>query len=75
MGTGDSIPKSRLRAKPWAKYTVEYSRMLEKGLVRAPDTPASRDDGGDSEEESDEPREVEAEEDEDVAVEEPEAEE
>ena len=35
LGTGRQIPKLRLRAKPWAKYTVQYTRMLEKGLVRA----------------------------------------
>ncbi|KKL86424.1 hypothetical protein LCGC14_1944840, partial [marine sediment metagenome] len=35
-GTGKSIPKARLRAKPWAKYTVEFARMLEKGLVAPP---------------------------------------
>ena len=34
LGTGQRIPIARLRAKPWAKYTVEYARMLEKGLVR-----------------------------------------
>jgi DnaK suppressor protein len=37
LGTGEPIPKARLRAKPWAKYTVEYTRMLEKGLVRLPE--------------------------------------
>ena len=38
LGTGQAIPKARLRAKPWAKYTVEYTRLLEKGLVREPDS-------------------------------------
>ena len=33
LGTGRQIPKLRLRAKPWAKYTVQYARMLETGLV------------------------------------------
>lgn len=37
LGTGEAIPKVRLRAKPWAKYTVEFSRKLEQGLVRPPD--------------------------------------
>ena len=37
LGTGEGIPIARLRAKPWAKYTVEYARLLEKGLVRAPE--------------------------------------
>ncbi len=36
-GTGQAIPKARLRAKPWAKYTVDYTRLLEKGLVREPE--------------------------------------
>ena len=34
LGTGKPIPLARLRARPWAQYTVEYARMLEKGLVR-----------------------------------------
>ena len=36
LGTGKHIPKARLRAKPWAKYTVDYTRLLERGLVRPP---------------------------------------
>jgi DnaK suppressor protein len=32
-GTGKPIPKARLVAQPWAKYCVEYARMLEQGLV------------------------------------------
>lgn len=32
-GTGKQIPKTRLEAKPWARYCVEYARMLEQGLV------------------------------------------
>jgi DnaK suppressor protein len=34
LGTGDGIGKARLTAKPWAKYGIEYARMVEKGLVR-----------------------------------------
>ncbi len=34
QGTGKPIPKARLEAQPWAKYCVEYARMLEQGLVR-----------------------------------------
>lgn len=30
--TGNPIPKSRLNAKPWAKYTVEAARMIERGI-------------------------------------------
>ena len=33
-GTGKLISKARLEAKPWARYCVEYARMLEQGLVR-----------------------------------------
>jgi DnaK suppressor protein len=34
LGTGKPITKPRLRARPWAKYCIEYARMIEKGLVR-----------------------------------------
>ena len=33
-GTGKPIRKARLEAQPWARYSVEYARMLEQGLVR-----------------------------------------
>lgn len=33
LGTGKPITKARLRAKPWAKYCIEYARKLELGLV------------------------------------------
>jgi len=32
-GTGKPIPKARLEAQPWARYCIEYARMLELGLV------------------------------------------
>jgi DnaK suppressor protein len=32
-GTGKPILKARLEAQPWARYCVEYARMLEQGLV------------------------------------------
>ena len=31
--TGKPIPKARLEAKPWAKYTIEAAREVEKGLA------------------------------------------
>lgn len=31
--TGKQIRKARLDAQPWARYCVEYARMLEKGFV------------------------------------------
>jgi len=51
MGTGEAIPLARLRAKPWAKYTVDYTRMLEKGLVREPDPDDPFDEDADEDEE------------------------
>lgn len=33
-GTGKPIAKARLEAKPWARYSIEYARQVEKGLVR-----------------------------------------
>jgi len=33
-GTGKPITKPRLEAQPWARYSIEYARMLEQGLVR-----------------------------------------
>ena len=31
MGTGQPIDKKRLQACPWAKYSIEYAKTLEKG--------------------------------------------
>ena len=33
LGTDRPIDKARLRARPWAKYCIEYARLIEKGLV------------------------------------------
>ena len=30
--TGKAIPKARLNAKPWAKYTIEAARMMESRM-------------------------------------------
>jgi DnaK suppressor protein len=32
-GTGKQIPKARLEAQPWARYCVEYARVMEQGLA------------------------------------------
>lgn len=32
-GTGEPIAKARLEAQPWARYSVEYARMVEEGRV------------------------------------------
>ena len=34
VATGKPIPRDRLRAKPWARYCIEYARLREEG--RAP---------------------------------------
>ncbi len=31
-GTGKPISKPRLEAQPWAKYSIEYARQMERGL-------------------------------------------
>ena len=31
--TGTPIPTARLKAKPWAKYTIDAARRIEQGLV------------------------------------------
>jgi len=33
-GTGKPIGKARLEAKPWARYSIEYTRKMENGMVR-----------------------------------------
>jgi DnaK suppressor protein len=47
MGTSKLIPRVRLEAVPWAKYTIEYSRLLESGKIGRDQAAASDDDGGD----------------------------
>ena len=37
-GTGKQIQKQRLEAIPWARYCLEYARLLENGLVREKDS-------------------------------------
>lgn len=34
LGTGKPINKARLEARPWARYCIDYARLIEKGLVR-----------------------------------------
>jgi RNA polymerase-binding protein DksA len=44
LGTGKPISKARLAARPWAPYSIEYARMVEKGLVRAGDKIATNEE-------------------------------
>ncbi|HAU37535.1 MAG TPA: hypothetical protein DCX07_07425 [Phycisphaerales bacterium] len=59
VGTGKPISQPRLRARPWAKYCIEYARMIEKGLVRPgeeePDS-FDEDEGDEDEAEADDDR-------------------
>ncbi len=36
-GTGEPIPRARLEAQPWARYCVEYARLIEEGKVPYPE--------------------------------------
>ena len=51
-GTGKPIPKARLEAQPWARYCVEYARMLEQGLVKEQEEPTPELQESESEDES-----------------------
>jgi len=53
-GTGKPIAKARLEAKPWARYCVEYARMLEQGLVTEPEQSISKPQEYESNEEAEE---------------------
>mgnify|MGYP001260929154 CR=1 FL=1 len=33
LGTGQPISIARLKARPWCRYSIEYKRMIEKGLA------------------------------------------
>ena len=37
LGTRKTIPKARLNAQPWARYCVEYARLIEEGKATEPD--------------------------------------
>ena len=53
-GTGKPIRKARLEAQPWARYCVDYARMLEQGLVREPEESVSELQESEGEDESEE---------------------
>jgi RNA polymerase-binding protein DksA len=51
-GTGKLISKARLKAKPWARYSVEYAQILEQGLAVEQEQPMSGPQKDESEDES-----------------------
>jgi len=53
-GTGKPIRKARLEAQPWARYCVEYARMMEQGLVGEQEQSMSEPQENESEDESEE---------------------
>ncbi|MFW6066082.1 MAG: TraR/DksA family transcriptional regulator [Planctomycetota bacterium] len=68
LGTGDPINKARLRARPWAKYCIEYARMVEKGLVRPSEEQQNNTSQDEDEDLLDEEEELEETEDEDASA-------
>jgi DnaK suppressor protein len=50
QGTNKLIPRVRLEAVPWAKYTIEYTRLLDSGKIARDNGSSSDDDGGDDDE-------------------------
>jgi RNA polymerase-binding protein DksA len=50
QGTGKLIPRVRLEAVPWAKNTIEYSRLLESGKLSRDIASSSDDDSSDDDE-------------------------
>ena len=48
QGTGKPIPRVRLEAVPWTKYTIEYAGLLESGKIQRDTSAPDEDDGGGS---------------------------
>jgi RNA polymerase-binding protein DksA len=44
LGTAKPIGLPRLKARPWAKYCIDYARMVEKGMVRPGETLFDQDE-------------------------------
>ena len=53
LGTAKPIPRVRLEAVPWAKYTIEYSRLLEQGKVERDDSDEDSSGGGGGDDDED----------------------
>lgn len=58
LGTGQPIGVARLKARPWAKYCIEYAKLLEKGLARPPEEESRGEAPEDQDEESSMPEEA-----------------
>ena len=53
QGTGRAIPKVRLAAVPWAKYTIEYKRLLDQGKIDQDNGSSSDDDSSSNDDDED----------------------
>ena len=53
QGSGNIIPKTRLKAIPWAKYCIEYASMLEKNFVKRSSLPKRKYNFGDEDQDDD----------------------
>ena len=54
-GTGKPIAKARLDAKPWARYCIDYARMVEDGrIIEGEKVPAEEQENEDGVEDSEE---------------------
>ena len=49
VATGEQIGRARLKAKPYARYCIDFARKLEQGLVKPP---SERDEEGDEDQDS-----------------------
>jgi DnaK suppressor protein len=59
-GTGERIPRARLEANPWARFTIEYASQMERGgyLETRSSYFGSEDEGDNHESDHDEPEET-----------------
>ena len=57
LGTCEPIGTTRLQARPWAKYCIDYARLLEKGLVHRDEDRESAIAAGIAEQPSNDPDE------------------
>jgi len=69
-GSGDPIPKARLNAIPWARFTVQFKELLEKGLVTFDENLEEFEDDDEDYEGLDDDELVDEDEDEDIDEEE-----
>jgi RNA polymerase-binding transcription factor DksA len=65
LGTRKPIGKARLTARPWTPYSIEYARLIERGVVRPGDL-WLEDEDEDDDDEDDLPEDVDDQADDDL---------